>query len=312
MNKNNRNIKNLDSKKIDSFLITSKKDHFIEIIRMFFNNKLAITGGFIIFIIILVAIFADFIAPYDPFLVDSSNSLAPPSKLHIFGTDQFGRDLFSRVIFGTRISMTVGIFSVLISAIIGTMVGAFAGFYGGIVETILMRIMDTIFSFPTILLAITLAAILGPNTLNVIIAIGIIYIPIFARVVRSTVLANKQKDYVEAAVSIGQKNFNILFFHILPNCISPIIVQATVAFAEAIIIEAGLSFVGLGPPPPSPSWGRMLSDARQYMTDYPLLAIFPGLAISITILGLNLLGDGLRDILDPRLKSSNIGLNYKI
>jgi peptide/nickel transport system permease protein len=270
--------------------------------KRFFRNRLATVGGTIVFLLIIIAIFAPFLAPYNPNEMDSANTIAPLSWSHPLGTDEFGRDTLSRLIYGARISIQVGAISVLISSIVGTLIGAFAGFYGGWLDNVLMRIMDAIFSLPAILLAIALVAVLGPNIVNAMIAIGIIYTPIFARVVRSSVIANKESEYVEAGRALGQSNIRILFEHVLPNSASPIIVQATVTFAEAIIIEAGLSFIGLGVPPPDPSWGTMLTEARGYMDSHPLVAIFPGVAISLSVLGFNLLGDGLRDLFDPRLR----------
>lgn len=285
-----------------NILRQNRREQFKLSIKRFFRNKLAVIGGSVVLILFLIALLAPFLAPYNPNEMDSKNTIAPLSVEHPLGTDEFGRDTLSRLIYGARITFQVGAVSVIISSVIGTLIGAFAGFYGGGVDNILMRIMDAIFSFPAILMAISLVAVLGPNIINAMIAIGIIYTPIFARIVRSSVISNKEKEYVEAGRALGQSNFKILFLHILPNSISPIIVQATVTFAEAIIIEAGLSFIGLGVPPPDPSWGTMLSDARGYMDSEPLVAIFPGVAISLSVLGFNLLGDGLRDIFDPRLR----------
>jgi peptide/nickel transport system permease protein len=293
--------------KIDFRVIKeNKKKHLKQTLKRFYSNKLFMIGVVIVFILLVVAIFANFLAPYDPFAMDSKNTFATFSRMHPLGTDEFGRDVLSRLIFGARISIKVGLISTSISALLGILIGAFAGFYGGLTDNILMRFMDAVFSFPAILLAIVLVAVLGPSLTNAMIAIGIIYTPIFARVVRSSVITNKENEYVEAARAIGQSNIKILFLHIMPNCLSPIIVQATVTFAEAIIIEAGLSFIGLGSPPPNPSWGEMLNSAKDYLQRYPLLSVAPGLALSISVLGLNLIGDGLRDVLDPRLRRSVI------
>ena len=284
----------------------NRKDQIILFLKRFSKNKLAVIGGIIVLIFIIIAIFANFLAPHDPFKINPSETLAPLSKTHPFGTDDFGRDTLSRILYGARISIKVCLISTAIAAFFGIFIGGIAGFYGGWLDNILMRIMDSIFSFPALLLAIVLVAVLGPSIINAMIAIGIIYIPIFARIVRGSVLSNKENEYVEAAKAIGQSNFKILFLEIIPNCLAPIIVQATVTLADAIIIEAGLSFIGLGALPPNASWGKMLSEARGYMETYPALAIFPGGAISLTVLGFNLLGDGLRDITDPRLQRSKI------
>lgn len=200
--------------------------------------------------------------------------------------------------------MSVGLISTSIAAFFGILIGGFAGYYGKWLDNLLMRIMDAIFSFPAILLAISLVAVLGPSMSNSMIAIGIIYIPIFARIVRGVIISNKNNEYVIAAKAIGQSNLKILFTTLIPTCLSPIIVQATITFADAIIIEAGLSFLGIGAPPPNPSWGEMLNEARGYLENYAVLAISPGASISLAVLGFNLLGDGIRDLLDPRLRRS--------
>jgi peptide/nickel transport system permease protein len=297
-NKNNKSeIIELDKNLLRQYRREQIKSVFIR----FFGSKLAVIGGSIVLFFIIIAIFADYLAPIDPLKMDTTEILASLSKFHPFGTDEFGRDTLSRVIYGARVSMRVGFISTSIAVFLGVLIGGIAGFYGGLLDNILMRIMDAVFSFPAILLAIVMVAALGPGINNAMIAIGIVYTPIFARIVRSSVISNKRNDYVEAAKALGQSNLKILFSEIIPNCASIIIVQATVTFAEAIIFESGLSFIGLGAQPPTPSWGKMLSDARGYMDSAPFTAIFPGVAISLAVLGFNLLGDGLRDILDPRL-----------
>ena len=274
--------------------------------KRFFSNKLAVIGGAIVLFIIVIAIFANVFSPFDPFKMEPMEARVELSSKHPMGTDEFGRDYMSRVFYGARISIQVGLISTSVATLFGILIGGIAGFYGKMVDIVLMRIMDAILSFPTILLAIVLVAILGPSALNAMLAIGIIYIPIFARVVRSAVLANKEADYIEAARAVGKSNFRILFVELIPNCLSPIIVQATVTFADAIIIEAGLSFLGLSAQPPIASWGKMLNEAMEFMRTTPSLAIFPGAAISLTVLGFNLLGDGLRDVLDPRLRRGGL------
>ena len=271
-------------------------------IRRFLKNKLAMAGGAIVLTILAVAIIAPAIAPYDPYIMDETNPTAPLTRQHPLGTDDYGRDTLSRILYGTRISILVGLISTSIAVIFGVLIGGIAGYSGGWLDNLLMRMMDAVMSFPAVLLAIVLVAILGPSMSNAMVAIGIIYIPICARVVRSAVLSSKGNEYVEAARALGKPRWRILFLEILPNCLSSIIVQATVTFADAIIIEAGLSFLGMGAPPPAASWGKMLNQATAYMKTLPHMAIFPGAAISLSVLGFNLLGDGLRDVLDPRLR----------
>jgi ABC-type dipeptide/oligopeptide/nickel transport system permease subunit len=233
--------------------------------------------------------------------MDFSSKLASPSWKHLMGTDHFGRDIFARIIYGARISFQVGIATVLIGFVSGIIIGAIAGFIGGFWDGLIMRIMDSLLAFPPLLLAIGLAASMKPSLTTVCISIGVVYIPRFAYVMRGSVLVEREKEYVEAARAIGQSNTKILLKHIWPSCISPVIVLATVIFAIAIIAEATLSFLGVGIPPPAPSWGTMLSESRRYLSSSIYPALFPGLAISIAVLGSNLLGDGLRDILDPRI-----------
>lgn len=252
-------------------------------------------------VMIVVAILAPLIAPMDPIATNIDERLALPSTSHPFGTDNFGRDILSRVIFGAQISLRVGVTSVVLALMFGLPIGAIASYTGGKVDNVVMRFMDALLAFPSIMLALLLRFVLGPSIESVMIAIAIIRIPIFARTVRSSVLSEREKEYVTAARSIGQSSFMILARHILPNTLAPLIVLSTVLFANAILIEASMSFLGIGTPPPNPSWGTMLSDGREFMQDYPHLVLFPGAAISIAVLGVNLLGDGLRDILDPRL-----------
>lgn len=283
-------------------LASYRREEIVLSVRRFFGNKLAVGGGVIVLVVVLVAMFAHILAPYDPYEIHPSARNAPISDKYIMGTDPFGRDILSRVLYGARISISVALISTIIATLFGTLIGGVSGFYGGWVDNLLMRIMDAVLSFPAILLAIVLVAILGPSINNAMIAIGIIYIPMFARVVRSAVLSNKENEYIEAARVMGKSNWKILFTELLPNCLSPIIVQVTFTLADAIIIEAGLSFIGLGVPPPQASWGKMLREAMEYIRVAPWMAIFPGLAISLSVLGFNLLGDGVRDILDPRLR----------
>jgi len=281
-----------------------KRSMAAEIWQRLVRNKMAMLGLAILIILVLAAIFADVIADYDTKVVTQNiaERLQGPSAAHWFGTDEFGRDIFARLVHGSRVSLVVGIISVSVSLIIGGSLGAFAGFYGGKVDNIIMRIMDIFLAVPSILLAITIVAALGTSLFNVMLAIGISGMPSFARIVRAAVMSVKDQEFVESSRAIGANSVTIIFREILPNCMAPIIVQATLAVAGAILSTASLSFIGLGVQPPSPEWGAMLSGGRNYLRDAIHLTLFPGLAIVITILALNLLGDGLRDALDPRLK----------
>ena len=267
------------------------------------KNKLAMTGVLIIAIMAVIAIFANFIAPYDYAEQNLSESLQFPSKSHIFGTDEFGRDIFSRLIYGSRISLAVGFIAVGIAVIIGGSLGAVAGFYGGVVDNFIMRCMDVLLSIPPILLSIAILAALGPGLMNLMIATGISAIPGYARIVRASVLSIKGQEFVEAARAVGSADVRIIIKHIIPNCLAPLMVQATLGMASAILTAAGLSFIGLGVAPPTPEWGAMLSGGRGFIRNFPYITFFPGLAIAMTIFGLNVLGDGLRDALDPKLKN---------
>ena len=267
------------------------------------KNKLAVLGLIIIVIIFLVAIFANFIAPYSFDQQDLLSCFQGPSAQHWFGTDEFGRDIFSRVVYGTRISLLIGFVAVAIAMVIGVLLGAFSGYYGATVDNIIMRLMDILLSIPQIILAIAIVAVLGNGLFNLMLAVGISSIPHYARIVRASVLSVKDQEFIEAAKAAGSSDLRIIFKHIIPNCLAPIIVQATLGVAMAILTAAGLSFVGLGISPPTPEWGSMLSSARSYIRDYAYMTMFPGLAIMITIFALNVLGDGLRDAFDPKLKN---------
>lgn len=272
-----------------------------EFLRAFLRHRSALLGSLVILFFICLAIFAPLITTYD-YTEKSDDLLQPPSGKHWFGTDEMGRDLFTRVIYGSRISLWVGFAAIAGSIAVGSLLGLIAGFYGGWRDTVISRLFDILLAFPGILLAIAIVAMLGPGLENALIAIGIINIPTFGRLMRSRVLSVKAEDYILAARAMGMKNSRILFHHILPNCWAPIIVQGTLGFATAVIEAAALGFLGLGAQPPEPEWGTMLSDARQYIQLAPWTMIFPGLAIMLTVLGFNLLGDGLRDLLDPRMK----------
>lgn len=268
------------------------------------KSKLAMFGLYVLLALIILAILADFIYDYDTDVIEPNYSivLQEPSSEHWFGTDNLGRDVFARVIYGSRISLKVSIMSIVISLIIGGGFGAVAGYYGGRVDDILMRIMDVFLAIPNMLMAIAVVASLGPSMFNLMLAIAISNIPRFARIVRASILGVKDEEFVEAARACGATNTRIIIREVLPNCMAPIIVQGSIAIASSILIIASLSFVGLGVTPPTPEWGSMLSEGRTYIRDSNYLTIFPGLAIAITSLSINLLGDGLRDALDPKLK----------
>ncbi len=266
------------------------------------KNPLAMFGLFIVALLVFFAITADVVAPYKYYEQNLMASFQSPSKEHLFGTDEFGRDILSRIIHGSRISLQVGLIAVGISVVLGGFFGAVAGYYGGRVDNLIMRGMDILLSIPSILLAIAIAASLGPGLYNMMVAVGISTTPQYARIIRGSVLSLRGQEFVEAAKAVGSSDTRIIMKHILPNCLAPIIVQSTLGVASAILTAAGLSFIGLGIQPPTPEWGAMLSGGREYIRDYAYMTIFPGLAIMITILALNFLGDGLRDVLDPKLK----------
>lgn len=271
--------------------------------RNFKKNKVALFGLGLVIFFIFIAIFANILAPYDAIEQKLGDKHLPPSAKHWFGTDDFGRDILSRVIFGARISLKVGFFSVIGSAIVGTTLGIIAGYYGRWIDGIISRIFDILLAFPSILLAISVVAMLGPSLQNALIAIAIINVPTFGRLVRSRVLSVKEEEYITAAKAIGMGDARILFHHIFPNSMAPIIVQGTLAIATAIIEAAALGFLGLGAQPPTPEWGKMLSDSKDFIIQAPWTVFFPGIAIMLTVLGFNLMGDGLRDALDPRMKN---------
>lgn len=272
------------------------------IIKQLFKDPIGRLGLIGVAIIIVLSILAPKIAPYDITEMFAKNKLVAPNGEFIFGTDNFGRDVFSRIIYGARVSLQVGIISVGISATCGYILGMAAGYFEGIIDNIIMRFMDVLFAFPSILLALFIVSVLGPSLANTMIAIGIVNTPIFTRTVRASVISVKSMEYVVSAKSIGLKPINIILKHITPNILAPFTVQATLALSGAILTEASLSFLGLGIQPPDPSWGSMLSESRKYMERAPWLAIAPAIFIICTILSFNILGDSLRDVLDPKLK----------
>ncbi len=266
------------------------------------RNRAAMFGLGVIALLFMMAIFAPVIAPfgYDEQHLKMANLL--PSRMHLMGTDNFGRDIFSRIIYGSRISLQVGFIAVGIGVLIGGTLGSISAYYGGVIDNIIMRFIDTLLAIPGTLLAISIAAALGPGLTNAMIAVGVGTVPNYARVVRASVLTVKEQEFIEAARCIGVKDYKIIVKHILPNAMAPLIVQATLGVASAILSAAALSFIGLGIQPPTPEWGAMLSAGRVYIRDYWHIVTFPGVTIMITIFSLNLFGDGLRDALDPRLK----------
>ncbi|CAK7020746.1 MAG: Glutathione transport system permease protein GsiD [Desulfovibrio sp.] len=266
------------------------------------RNHMAMIGLVILLLLTLVAIFADQLAPYHYAAQDYMNIRKAPSAAHWLGTDEFGRDVLSRLIYGSRISLQVGFVAVGISLCLGGLFGAVAGYFGGKLDTVIMRLMDIQLSIPTILLAIVISAVLGPGLVNLMIAVGITSIPRFARLMRASVLSLKDMEFIEAARAMGASHTRIIGLYILPNCAAPLIVQSMLTVANAILYAATLSFLGVGIQPPFPEWGGMLSTAQQYMRIAPYLSIFPGLAIMVTIVAINCLGDGLRDALDPKQK----------
>lgn len=270
-------------------------------LRLLLRRRIALIGAVLVALNVLVAIFAPAIGRWDPQRIDVKARLAPPNPSHWMGTDDVGRDVWSRVVYGTRLSMVVGGTVVLFSFTGGIVFGLLGGYYRPL-DNVLMRIMDGFMAFPGIILAIALMASLGPSVLNVIVALGIVYVPRVARIVRGSVLVIRETPYVEAALALGVPDLIVLGRHVLPNCLSPVIVQGTFIFAAAVLGEAALSFLGVGVPPQIPSWGNVLAEGRLYLQQAPWLTLFPGAAIMACILGLNLFGDGLRDLLDPKMQ----------
>jgi peptide/nickel transport system permease protein len=266
------------------------------------KNKAAMFGALIVIIIAFLAIFAPLLAPYDPTEMALSKKLQAPSSENWLGTDDKGRDIYSRLLFGARISLTVGILSTLLGAFVGILLGIISGYYGKWVDSLIMRICDVLLAFPGILLALAIVSVLGASTTNVVIAVAFFAVPTFARIVRGSTLTVKKLEYIDAIKAMGSSDFRIIFKHILPNILSPIIVQATLYIASAIITASSLSFLGMGTKPPTPEWGTMLAQGRSYLAQAPHVTLIPGLAILLVVVGFNLFGDGLRDALDPKSK----------
>jgi peptide/nickel transport system permease protein len=282
---------------------TAPRYGFGYLLRRYARNRLALIGLWVVLLIIGLAIFAPWIAPHNPIKTNFENLLKPPASTHIMGTDDLGRDILSRIIYGTRTSLLAGVISVGIAVAIGLPLGLLAGFYRGRLDDVLMRLTDAMLSFPFLVLALAMAAVLGAGLDRAMIAIGIVFTPGFVRLSRGQVLSEREQNYVEAARASGAGDGRIIWRHILPNIVSPVLVQASLSTAAAITAEAALSFLGLGTQPPTPSWGSMLNIAQAYLGSAPWMALWPGLAIFITVLSINLTGDGLREALDPRLRS---------
>lgn len=288
----------------DTAPVKKQRSQWAEVWHRLKKNKGAMVGLTIVVILIFIALFSGVFLDYetDVIGVNTAERLQPPSAQHIMGTDEYGRDIFCRILYGTKYSLSVGVVAVIIALLIGVTLGAVAGYAGGPTEEVIMRVTDIFSSVPNMLMALVVVAALGQSMFNLMLAIGITSVPQFVRITRAAVLTVKTQEYVEAARAIGLRSYRIIFSHILPNCLSPIIVQTTLRVASAIISASSLSFLGLGIPAPNPEWGAMLSAGRRFIRDYSYMTLFPGLAIMITVLSLNLVGDGLRDALDPRLK----------
>ena len=275
-----------------------------DFLRTFFSNRLAVFGTAIISVFILMAVFAPLIAPYSPFQQDLAGKFAPPSRAHLMGQDELGRDILSRVIYGARVSLTAGLAAVALATALGTLIGVVAGYFGRWPDSVLMRLMDVVLSFPSILLAIVIVSVLGPSLPNAMLAVGVVFIPQIARVVRSAVISVRERDYIEAERALGAGDAQIVFSGVLPNSMAPLIVQSTLTLATAILDIAALSFLGLGARAPTPEWGAMLTDAFRsgfgVFIEGQHAIIFPGVAIALCVLSVNFIGDGLRDALDPR------------
>jgi peptide/nickel transport system permease protein len=285
-----------------SALGSAPRSYFAMVVRQFVRDRAAVVGLVLILFFVFTAIFADRIAPHDPYAIAPARALRGPSSENLLGTDELGRDFLTRLLLGARITLVITLGAVMLSLVVGVSLGLAAGFYGGRMDTIIMRGIDVLMAMPGFLLAIGIIAALGVGTNNLIIAIGVFTIPAFARIARASTLSVKAEEYLAAARAIGVSNWRMMVRHILPNIMSPIIVQTSLRMATAILTASGLSFLGLGPQPPTPEWGAMLSAGRDYMTRAPLFMAVPGLAILLVTLSFNLLGDGLRDSLDPRLK----------
>ena len=286
---------------VDSSL-ERRQSRLSEFKRRLFRNKAAVCGLCVVLLLVVLALFAPIIAPFQPNEMNMLERLSPPSAKHWLGTDNFGRDILSRIIYGSRVSLYVGFVAVGIGAVFGGVLGALGSYYVGRLDNLIMRFMDVLLAIPSIILAIAIVGAMGANLVNLMIAVGISHMPRYARIVRASALSVRKQEFVDAARVSGAGDMRIIFENILPNCMAPIIVQSTLGVAQAILAAATLSFLGLGIQPPTAEWGSMLSDGRQFLRNAPYLTIFPGLAIAIVVMALNLFGDGLRDSLDPKLR----------
>lgn len=271
-------------------------------LRILSRNPSAVLGGMIIMTMAFLALAAPFIAPYDPIMLSLPDRLQSPGSAHFFGTDELGRDIFSRILYGARISLTIGLLVVGVAGITGSLIGAVAGYFGGVIDNVIMRCMDVILSFPALVLALSLAAAMGPSLVNAILATAVVMIPKFARLVRGEALTIREMPFVAASRVAGAGHLRIIFRHILPNCLNAAIVLATLTLGDAILIAASLSFIGLGAQPPTPEWGAMIASGRKFLMDQWWYATFPGLFILVTVIGFNIFGDAVRDVLDPRIR----------
>jgi peptide/nickel transport system permease protein len=292
------------SKSLSAPGISPRMSEFRRFTRVFFGRKVVIFGMVIIFLFIMVAIFAPWLAPYDPYQPDLDHVLVMPNSEHLLGTDAVGRDTLSRLIYGSRTSLLVGTSALCIGAIVGLTMGLVAGYFAGIANLIIMRIIDALMSFPMILFALAMAAFLGGGLTNVVIALGVGLIPLYARLMCGQVISIKENEYITASRSIGSSPLRLMLRHIIPNCLPPLIVMVTLMMGSTILAEAGLSFLGIGIEPPGAAWGSMINDGYQRIRSYPILSFAPGLAIMIVVFSFNMVGDGLRDALDPRLRGT--------
>jgi len=291
-------VKNKLIKKLNN---RTEESYYQQVVKEFLKNRMAKLGLFVFVGLCIIAFACPLISPYDPLEMNISEIFAPPSRQHLFGNDSYGRDVFSRILYGARVSIRIAFNVLLLSVVIGSIIGMVSGWFK-IIDNILMRTMDGFMAFPAILLALTIRAVLGPAEFNLVIVLALTRIPRVARIVRSSVLKTREKGFIRSAKAVGAGDLRIMILHILPNSLAPLIVQASFIFATVILAEASLSFLGVGIPPPSPSWGSIISEGRDYIRTAPWIVLAPGIAITTTVLSLNLLGDALRDILDPKMR----------